>query len=125
MWIRLDKTQSAHSEFGLPPSSDLSRLSGEPLLDIRHKKARLYVEALLLVVGPLSSRRMTMSFNRTALAVTLAETQSGIAGAFRYKSGSFEPNTPRNWIAGYQTILARAAAEPGLSLGRLAELAGL
>jgi acyl-CoA synthetase (AMP-forming)/AMP-acid ligase II/aryl carrier-like protein len=66
-----------------------------------------------------------MSFNRTALAVTLAETQSGIAGAFRYKSGSFEPNTPRNWIAGYQTILARAAAEPGLSLGRLAELAGL
>jgi hypothetical protein len=61
VWIRLDKTQSAHSEFGLPPSSDLSRLSGEPLLDIRHKKARLYVEALLLVVGPLSSRRMTMT----------------------------------------------------------------
>jgi hypothetical protein len=66
-----------------------------------------------------------MSFNRTALAVTLAETQSGIAGAFRYKSGSFEPNTLRNWIAGYQTILARATAEPGLSLGRLAELADL
>jgi len=58
--------------------------------------------------------------DRTWLAMTLAETSSGITGACRYKKDLFEPDSP-NWVADYKTILAKAAAKPKELLGRLAD----
>jgi len=58
--------------------------------------------------------------DRTWLAMTLAETPSGITGACSYKKDLFAPNSP-NWIADYKKILAKAAAKPKELLGRLAD----
>ena len=62
-----------------------------------------------------------MPIDRTWLRVTLRETPSGITGACSYKNDLFEPNTLQHWIADYKTILAKAAANPETSLGRLAD----
>ncbi len=62
-----------------------------------------------------------MPIDRTWLRVTLKETPSGIRGTFSYKNDLFQANTVRHWIADYKTILAKAAASPETSLGRLAD----
>ena len=51
----------------------------------------------------------------------LKERPSGIAGSCSYKNDLFEANTLQHWMADYQTILAKAAANPEMSLGRLAD----
>ena len=51
----------------------------------------------------------------------LKERPSGIAGSCSYKDDLFEANTLQHWIADYKTILAKAAANPEMSLGRLAD----
>jgi acyl-CoA synthetase (AMP-forming)/AMP-acid ligase II/acyl carrier protein/NRPS condensation-like uncharacterized protein len=63
-----------------------------------------------------------MPINRAWLTVTLKKTLSGIAGTCRYKKELFGPSALRHWIADYKTILAKAAANPKTSLGRLADL---
>ena len=62
-----------------------------------------------------------LPIDRTWLTVMLKTTSSGIAGSFSYKNDLFEPNTLQHWIADYKTILAKAAANPETSLGRLAD----
>jgi acyl-CoA synthetase (AMP-forming)/AMP-acid ligase II/aryl carrier-like protein len=59
--------------------------------------------------------------DRTWLRVTLKETASGIIGTCSYKNELFAPDTLRHWTADYRTILTKAAANPGTSLGRLAD----
>jgi len=61
-----------------------------------------------------------LPIDRTWLTVMLKETPAGITGSCRYKNDLFEPNTVQHWIADYTTILAKAAANPETSLGRLA-----
>jgi acyl-CoA synthetase (AMP-forming)/AMP-acid ligase II/acyl carrier protein len=63
-----------------------------------------------------------MPIDRTWLRVTLKETPSGITGTCSYKEELCEPDAPRHWIGDYRTILAKAAANPEASLGRLADL---
>jgi hypothetical protein len=53
--------------------------------------------------------------------VVLKETPSGITGSCSYKDDLFEPDTLQHWIADYTTILAKAAANPETSLGRLSD----
>src|SRR5262249_25888550 len=60
-----------------------------------------------------------MPIDRTWLAMTLTDTPSGITGACRYKNDFLEPTTIQRWIADSKTILAKAAANPETSLGRL------
>jgi acyl carrier protein len=62
-----------------------------------------------------------MPIDRTWLAMTLSETPSGIIGACRYKKDLGEPSTLRHCIADYKAILAKAAANPKMTLGRLAD----
>jgi hypothetical protein len=62
-----------------------------------------------------------LQIDRTWLTVMLKTTSSGIAGSFSCKNDLFEPNTLQHWIADYTTILAKAAANPETSLGRLAD----
>jgi acyl-CoA synthetase (AMP-forming)/AMP-acid ligase II/aryl carrier-like protein len=64
--------------------------------------------------------RPVMPIDRAGLRVTLKETPSGIRGTFSYKNDLFQANTVRHWIADYKAILAKAAANPETSLGRLA-----
>jgi non-ribosomal peptide synthetase component F len=62
-----------------------------------------------------------LPIDRTWLSVMLEETPSGITGSCTYKNDLFEPNTLRDWMADYKTILAKAAANPETSLGRLVD----
>lgn len=62
-----------------------------------------------------------LPIDRSWLSVVLKETPSGITGSCSYKDDLFEPNTLQHWIADYTTILAKAAANPETSLGRLAD----
>jgi acyl-CoA synthetase (AMP-forming)/AMP-acid ligase II/acyl carrier protein len=62
-----------------------------------------------------------MPIDRTWLAMTLSETPSGIIGACRYKNDLVGPSTARHCIADYKAILAKAAANPKMTLGRLAD----
>jgi amino acid adenylation domain-containing protein len=62
-----------------------------------------------------------LPIDRSWLSVMLKETSSGIVGACNYKSDLFESNSLRRWMADYGTILAKAAATPETSLGRLAD----
>jgi acyl-CoA synthetase (AMP-forming)/AMP-acid ligase II len=61
-----------------------------------------------------------MPVDRTWLTMMLKQTSSGITGLCCYKNDLFEPNAVQNWIADYNMILAKAAANPETSLGRLA-----
>ena len=76
-----------------------------------------------VAVRPFAYRegQQVMRIDRSWLTVTLRETPSGITGACRYKEELFEPNTLQHWVADYKTILAKAAADPETSLGRLAD----
>jgi acyl-CoA synthetase (AMP-forming)/AMP-acid ligase II/acyl carrier protein len=62
-----------------------------------------------------------MPIDRTCFTMIVQGTPSGIAGACSCKHDFFEPNAPQNWIADYKTILDKAAANPEMSLGRLAD----
>jgi amino acid adenylation domain-containing protein len=62
-----------------------------------------------------------LPIDRIWLSVMLKETPSGIDGLCSYKQDLFEPNTLRDWMSDYQSILAKAAANPETSLGRLAD----
>jgi hypothetical protein len=54
------------------------------------------------------------------LTVMLKEGPSGINGSWSCKQDLFKANTLRRWIADYKWILAKAAANPEMSLSRLA-----
>jgi amino acid adenylation domain-containing protein len=60
-----------------------------------------------------------LPIDRTWLTVMLKETSSGITGSCSYKSDLFEPDSLQQWIADYKAILAKAAANPRMPLGRL------
>jgi hypothetical protein len=62
-----------------------------------------------------------LPIDRSWLSVVLKETPSGITGSCSYKDDLFEPDTLQHWIADYTTILAKAAANPETSLGRLSD----
>ena len=62
-----------------------------------------------------------LPIDRTWLTVSLEATSSGITGSFGYKSGLFELDIIRYWIADYRTILANAVAKPETLVGRLAD----
>jgi non-ribosomal peptide synthetase component F len=66
--------------------------------------------------------RPVLSIDRISLAVTLKETASGVTGTCSYKAGLFEPDIVQPWVPDYETILAKAAANPEMPVGRLALL---
>jgi acyl-CoA synthetase (AMP-forming)/AMP-acid ligase II/acyl carrier protein len=66
--------------------------------------------------------RTVMPIDRAWLSMTLKETPSGITGICGHKSDLFAPNTVDDWIADYTAVLAKAAANPDMQLGRLADL---
>jgi len=59
-----------------------------------------------------------MPLDRTWLTMTLNETRSGIVGACSHKSELF---ANQRWVDDYNVILAKAAANPQMPLGRLAD----
>jgi hypothetical protein len=54
------------------------------------------------------------------LTVSVREMASGIAGSCTYKPDLFKGHAAGPWLANYKKILSKAAAEPELSLLRLA-----
>jgi non-ribosomal peptide synthetase component F len=70
---------------------------------------------------PYREGQPVLPIDRTWLRLTLKERPSGISGSCIYKCEVFEPMTIRHWMAGYKSILAEAAANPEMSLGRLAD----
>jgi amino acid adenylation domain-containing protein len=62
-----------------------------------------------------------LPIDRTWLRLTLKERPAGIAGSCTYKGNLFAANTIQHWMVHYQVILAKAAQNPEMSLGRLAE----
>ena len=62
------------------------------------------------------------AIDRTWLRMSLRETPSGIAGTCKCKSELFKPDALRPWAADYATILTKAAADPTISLDRLADV---
>jgi non-ribosomal peptide synthetase component F len=61
-----------------------------------------------------------LSIDRTALAVTLKETATGLTGVCSYKASAFEPDVVQAWVPDYKAILSKVAANPETPLGRLA-----
>ena len=74
-------------------------------------------------VRPFESRngQPVTPIDRTWLRVSLKETPAGITGTCSYKDELFAPDALRHWAAHYRAILAKAAADPETSLGRLAD----
>ncbi|MDE5452933.1 amino acid adenylation domain-containing protein [Bradyrhizobium sp. CSA112] len=62
-----------------------------------------------------------LPIDRTWLTLSLKEKPSGLTGSCTYKVGLFEANTLQNWIAEYKAILAKAVANPEISLGVLTD----
>jgi amino acid adenylation domain-containing protein len=62
-----------------------------------------------------------LPIDRSWLSVMLKETPAGVMGACTYKSELFEPSTVEHWMADYGAILAKAASDPEMSLGRLTD----
>jgi len=62
-----------------------------------------------------------LPIDRTWLRLTLKERPTGIAGWCAYKDNLLAANTIQHWMLHYQVILAKAAQNPEMSLGRLAE----
>jgi NRPS condensation-like uncharacterized protein len=71
--------------------------------------------------GYREGQSMVMPITRAWLRMTIKETSSGIAGACWRKNDLFEQNAVQRWIGDYKAILAKAAAKPNDSLGRLAD----
>jgi amino acid adenylation domain-containing protein len=91
---------------------------------ILHNAFRQPLKLPAVAVQPFAYRegQQVLPIDRTRLTLMLEETPLGcITGSCSYKNDLFEPNTFRNWIADYKMILARAAANPETSLGRLAD----
>jgi amino acid adenylation domain-containing protein len=63
-----------------------------------------------------------LPIDRTWLSIALKETASGIDGTCSYKPDLFGRHASRLWVPEYRAILAKAAANPAISLGRLANL---
>ncbi|KGT76054.1 thioester reductase [Bradyrhizobium japonicum] len=74
-----------------------------------------------IAVGSFAHRdgERVLPIDRSWLSVVLKETASGVMGACSYKSDLFEPSAIEHWMAEYGMILAKAAADPDMSLGRL------
>jgi amino acid adenylation domain-containing protein len=75
-----------------------------------------------LAVQPFGSVRdgqPVLPIDHTWLTLMLKEGPSGLAGSCIYKDELFRAETVRQWMADYQHVLARAAADPEMSLGRL------
>jgi hypothetical protein len=66
--------------------------------------------------------QLVLPIDRSWLTLTLKERPSGVAGSCTYKDSLFDANTIQRWMAEYQAILAKATANPEISLGRLADL---
>jgi len=126
-----DAVVEAHARQELPFDMIASRLVKEDGLDpasliqvyfVLQVASRRPIKLPDVGVKPFGYRQgqAFIPIDRTWLAMTLAETPSGITGACRYKKDLFEPNSP-NWIADYKAILAKAAAKPKELLGRLAD----
>jgi non-ribosomal peptide synthetase component F len=65
-----------------------------------------------------------LPIDRTFLTLTLKEALSGITGLSSCKSDLFQLDTLEHWIEEYKAILAKAAANPEISLGRLVDEVG-
>jgi acyl-CoA synthetase (AMP-forming)/AMP-acid ligase II/acyl carrier protein len=127
-----DAVVEAHARQELPFDIIASRLAKEDGLDpasliqvyfVLQVASRRPIELPHVAVEPFGYRQgqAFMPIDRAWLAMTLAETPSGITGACRYKNELLEPGTLRHWIADYKAILVKAAANPKKSLGWLAD----
>jgi amino acid adenylation domain-containing protein len=64
--------------------------------------------------------QLVLPIDRTALAVTLKETASGMTGACSYKAGLFVHEADQPWVPDFKAVLVKAAANPEAPVGRLA-----
>jgi acyl carrier protein/NRPS condensation-like uncharacterized protein len=71
--------------------------------------------------GDREGQSMAMPITRAWLRMAIKERSSGIAGACWHKNDLFEPKAVQRWIGNYKAILAKVAAKPNDSLGRLAD----
>jgi len=62
-----------------------------------------------------------LPIDRTWVSVMMKESSSGLVGSCSTKSDLLEPKIVKRWGKDYSAILARAAANPELSLGRLTD----
>lgn len=62
-----------------------------------------------------------LPIDRTWLSVMLKESPAGVGGSCSTKSDLFAPKAIRQWVRDYTAILARAVANPEMSLGRLGD----
>jgi non-ribosomal peptide synthetase component F len=127
-----DSVLEAYARQELPFDILANRLAQEDGLDpasliqvsfVLHNAFRQPLKLLDVAVRPFAYRegQQVLPINRTWLTVMLEETPSGITGSCTYKNDLFEPNALQHWIADYKRILAKAAAKPEASLGRLAD----
>ena len=76
-----------------------------------------------VTVGPFGNvaqqGQPVLSIDRISLAVTFKQTASGMTGTCSYKAGLLEPNAAQPWVPAYKAILAKAAANPEIQMGRL------
>jgi NRPS condensation-like uncharacterized protein len=72
-------------------------------------------------IGNLHREQPLLPIDISWLKVTLRETPSGITGSCSYKHDMLKPNTVKDWLADYKTVLANATANPQTPLGRLAD----
>jgi len=70
--------------------------------------------------GNATDGRPVLPIDHTWLTLMLKEGPSGIAGSCAYKEDLFGTDTLHQWMADYEAILVRAAADPAQSIGRLA-----
>jgi acyl-CoA synthetase (AMP-forming)/AMP-acid ligase II/acyl carrier protein len=105
-------------EVGLDPASLIQVYF---VLQVAFRRSIKVPNVAVRPFGYREGQSVVMPIDRTWLRMTLKETMSGITGACRYKNDLFEPNTVQHWVTDYEAILAKAAAHPKKSLGRLAD----
>jgi acyl-CoA synthetase (AMP-forming)/AMP-acid ligase II/acyl carrier protein len=128
-----DSVLGAHARQELPFDILAARLAEEDGLDpasliqvsfVLQNAFRRPLKLPEVAVRPFAHRegQAVMPIDGTWLKLTLRETPSGITGVCSCKIELFEPDARRHWMADYNTILAKAAANPETSLGRLADV---
>jgi non-ribosomal peptide synthetase component F len=129
-----DSVLEAHANQELPFNILAARLAEEAGLDplsliqvyfVLQNAFRRHLELTDVAVRSFGNvyreGQQVLPVDRTWLAVMLKQRPSGVTGSCSYKNDLFEASNLQHWIADYKTILARAAANPGTLLGRLAD----
>jgi hypothetical protein len=106
----------------LAQTGDVDPASLTQVFFVLQNAVRRPLELRDLAVRPFGAARdgqPVLPIDHTWLTLMLKEGPSGLAGSCLYKDELFRAETLRQWMADYQDILARAVANPEMSIGRL------